>query len=395
MLHWPTGATPAHTPHLLNVSALPYDWDSTATCPGFDKFLSEALPSKESCDALMEFIGLCFTSITRFQTMLWLFGDPRTGKGLIDRLITALTGKENTFMTTLAALADKFELQGAINKRVIKISETRGNPKFNDLTASLVKILGYVGEDRIAVSRKYMDPYVHGLNGKWIFSMNDAPNINDPSGAMVSRLLVLQTVGNYESKDDKLESKLEAELPGIAVKAIEALKRLIARGSFIQPEAGMEARQDIERASNPIARLLENDFVMGPDESCTRSEAHTVYLQFCFSEKFDRPMEEKRLGRAITRYLRQHGIGAKMDGARVDGKKVKIIYGCRPKTTADRQEFVSPEAAELLKKAAKLRQEMIDAEFGAGVAEAAYAREQAEKAEKAEKEQAAAAEKAP
>ena len=68
---------------------------------------------------------------------------------------------------------------------------------------------------------------------------NELPKFPDQSGAMATRPLVFRFTESFLGREDKaLDAKLEAELPGILLWAIEGWKRLRKRGHFLQPKPG-------------------------------------------------------------------------------------------------------------------------------------------------------------
>jgi putative DNA primase/helicase len=97
---------------------------------------------------------------------------------------------------------------------------------------------------------------------------NDAIPFDDTAQAMANRLNLLYFPNNYRKNnpDWGLEDKLRAEAPGIAMWAIEGLKRLLANGQFTRPKTSEEHMEDLAKLTNPIGAMLEECCVIHSGE---------------------------------------------------------------------------------------------------------------------------------
>ena len=78
---------------------LSYDFDESAECPMWLKFLDEVLPEKKAQQVLAEYIGYLFIrngSFLKIEKVLALIGGGSNGKGVVNEVVTAIVGKENT-----------------------------------------------------------------------------------------------------------------------------------------------------------------------------------------------------------------------------------------------------------------------------------------------------------
>lgn len=86
-----------HSPNWCSTVCFPFAFDPLATCPTWEKFLSEVLEDDDDRVALVqEFFGYCLSSDTSLQKALILVGKPRSGKGTIQRVLGALVGPDNS-----------------------------------------------------------------------------------------------------------------------------------------------------------------------------------------------------------------------------------------------------------------------------------------------------------
>ena len=78
---------------------------------------------------------------------------------------------------------------------------------------------------------------------------NEVLALQDRTGALASRLIMLQLEYSWLGKEDTtlFEKKLFPEVSGILNWSLEGLRRLKKNGKFVQPESGKEAVDIAER----------------------------------------------------------------------------------------------------------------------------------------------------
>ena len=268
-----------HTPHWFNTAALDYDYDPNAECPQWRAFLDSILgDDEESKQTLMEWIGLCLTSITKFQKALFIIGKKRSGKGTINRILQKIVGKHNAVSPKTSHFGKDFGLQSFIGKNLAVVSDARF-PK-DGMTQVIEGILNITGEDMITIDRKFRDALTVRLPTKLMFLSNDVPTVTDPSGAFASRFIFLKLPKSFYGKEDlELTDKLSCELPGILRLAIQHLQILLDRGRFIQPESGKKLAERMAALSSPVG-----DFIQQLQPRMTKEEIWQRWVEFCFSE---------------------------------------------------------------------------------------------------------------
>jgi putative DNA primase/helicase len=223
LLHLPSCATGPprlvpHTPRFLSFNALAYNFDPLAPAPGqWQSFLSEDLWPKDpqSVETLQDWFGYCLAPDTSLQKILAIIGPPRSGKGTIARVLRALVGIDNTAGPTLAGLGTNFGLSPLLGKTLAVISDARLSGR-TDAAVVTERLLSVSGEDAQTIDRKNMSHVTCQLPVRFMILTNELPGLNDPSGALVGRLIVLrQTRSWYGKEDSKLTGRLLTELPGI------------------------------------------------------------------------------------------------------------------------------------------------------------------------------------
>jgi putative DNA primase/helicase len=244
------------SPFWLNLAALDFDYDPTALCPQWNDFLDSIFEDDEqSKQTLMEWMGLCLTSITKFQKALFLVGKKRSGKGTIAKILQKIVGHHNVTAQSTSDFAQTFGFESFLGKTLAIVSDARiGRQTY---TAGFTeKVLNIVGEDTIKINRKHRDALSVRLLTKLMLLSNEVPHIIDQSGALASRFIFLKFPKSfYGNEDTELEGKLLGELPGILCLAILHLQNLLNRGYFIQPGTGKELSQRMTALSSPVGEF--------------------------------------------------------------------------------------------------------------------------------------------
>lgn len=253
-----------HSPHFFNLISVPFDYQPDAPPPKqWLNFLSTLWPDDQDSIALLqEFIGYLLSGRTHMQKMLFLYGPKRSGKGTIARTLQKLVGAGNYAAPTLANLATEFGLQSLIGKSVAIIGDARLNPR--NPTAVIERILSITGEDSLDVNRKFKDSWTGKLPTRLVLLSNELPQLEDASGAIASRMLLLKMNKSFFGSEDlELEPKLEAELPAILNWALDGLDRLNQRHRFTIPSASDEAVQMLADLSSPISAFIREECEIG------------------------------------------------------------------------------------------------------------------------------------
>ena len=86
---------------------------------------------------------------------------------------------------------------------------------------------------------------------------NELPRLNDSSGALAGRFVILPMTHSFFGQEDHfLKERLAAEYPGILNWALAGYLRLRERGYLVQAAAGIEAMRDVEELASPITAFI-------------------------------------------------------------------------------------------------------------------------------------------
>lgn len=253
LVHLPTGRVTPATPRFFTTTALPHVYDLKAPTPTrWLAFLRQLWPHDEdSIGFLQEWMGYLLTPDTRQHKIAWLIGKPRSGKGTIGRVISALLGGDaNVAGPTLGQFATEFGLQSLVGKLAAIIPDARLGARV-DAGQIVERLLMISGADPQNVNRKNRDFWYGVLPARIMIISNEIPRLTDASPALATRSIMLKLSESFLGKEDtELATKLTEELPGILLWAIDGWRRLQARGRFDPPAASIkQARQLADNAS--------------------------------------------------------------------------------------------------------------------------------------------------
>lgn len=275
------------TPAFFTLNATDFDLDLNAPRPAMWLWFLEALwgDDQQSIDTLQELFGYLLTSDTRQQKIFLLVGPKRSGKGTIARVLTSIIGKANVAAPTLAGLSTNFGLWPLIGKSAAIISDARLSGRA-DQVAVVERLLTISGEDSITIDRKNLEPVTCRLSSRFVILTNELPRLSDASGAVVSRMILLQlTKSFFGYEDPDLTDKLLSERDGILLWAIEGWCRLHKRGRFIQPDSAFESLADMDDLASPIKAFVRDCCVVGPTESVSVGDVYEAWEQWCVQER--------------------------------------------------------------------------------------------------------------
>lgn len=313
------------TPQFFSRNVLDYPFDADAARPeAWLGFLNELWPrDPQTVGALQEWMGYFLTLDTSQQKILMLVGPKRSGKGTIARVIRETIGPENIAGPTLSSLGTNFGLWPLIGKAVAMIQDARLSGR-TDVATVVERLLSISGEDSLTIDRKNLQPVTMPLSVRFMILTNELPRLNDPSGALAGRLIVLRLTRSWYGKEDTgLTAKLVMERQGILLWAIEGWDRLMRRGHFIQPDSGAELQREMEDLASPIGLFVREHCKVGPEYLVPVQELFGRWKSWCTEKGRDHPGDEATFGRNLRAVVPGLGITQ----PRTDDGRIRVYEG--------------------------------------------------------------------
>ncbi len=253
------------TPLWFGGAACPYDFDPAATCPLWLEFLDQTLDSDaQSIALLQEWVGLNLVPDNHYERLMMLVGPPRGGKGTVLEVMGATLGEAQAATTSFTKLSSRFGLAPLVGRLAAILPDAHIGSN-TDAKGALEVLKSITGNDPQAIDRKGINelPRVR-LFCRFSIAVNELPKLPDEAGAIKTRLLLIHFRNSFAGKEDTtLKPRLKAEAPGVAVWALEGLKRLRAQGRFTLPDRSAAMIEAFEKIVSPILGFLDNCCELG------------------------------------------------------------------------------------------------------------------------------------
>jgi putative DNA primase/helicase len=239
---------------------------------------------------------------------LLIIGPPRSGKGTIGRILHALLGAFNVAGPTLFSLGGEFGLQPLLNKMLATISDARLNGRGNN-SLIIERLLSISGEDPLTINRKFLSPITIQLPTRLMLMTNELPNMQDASGALAKRYLILTLQKSWYGKEDtSLLNRLYAELPGILLWALKGLARLQKRGKFLQPISSTQTIAELESMTSPIKAFISERCEINPHLRTSIASLFNAWCDWCSSAGYPHSGNVQTFGKNLRAAFPEIGI---------------------------------------------------------------------------------------
>lgn len=302
-----------HSPNYIITNMIHWDYNPNA----YDKTADDVL-NKLSCNdadvrsVLEECIGYCFYRFNFLQQAIILSGNGSNGKSAFITVIKHILGEDNICAIDLKKLSDRF-ITATLFGKLANIGDDISDQYIAD--ASLFKKI--VSGERIQAEFKGQDAFEFNPYAKLIFSANTIPKINDDTGAVKRRLLIVPFNAKFSSSDTDYDPHIEEKLSTQTAMeyfiklGIEGLKRLLLNKRFTNSAKTIEAVESYDKENHPELLFFEET----PIECILDHEPKDVYLSYhewCIRNGYE-AMPQNKLTPAINRYY----------GTKVDSRKIK------------------------------------------------------------------------
>ncbi len=311
LLDWKTGTLGPHDSTVPSTVQLTVDYDPEAECPEFEKFLASIVPA-DVVDLVWELIGYMIYNGNPLHKAVMLHGQGRNGKGTLIRVIKKLIGDRNITAQSLQALAtERFAPASLFGKLANIAGDIDGT--YMEQTA---KFKGITGEDVITAEFKGRDAFEFTPYAVPMFSANKIPGSADVTQGYMARWVVIPFPNDFTGREDRhLDERLQTdeEIKGVARKAVEALRRLMERGNFEEPESAQEAMDDFRRKVDQVRTWVDECAVLDPEAGHTsRSTLYRAYKEWAS----ENGMGQLRSSEFYERLANAGAVPATVKGAR-------------------------------------------------------------------------------
>ena len=282
VLDFMTGEVREHDSSDYVDRVIPYPYAPDAACPIWHRCLSEWLPDmEEEIDALQQFFGYILMSHAKYKKALILFGKRDTGKSQVCNVAKALVGGDRfTCSVTPDEMDDPRKLAPIKGKALNCVPDLKKNTVLADGGFKRLVSTG----DPIQIDQKFTRAELYTPTAKHLFATNNLPTIVDVTDAVFTRIMILKFMKQVPKaeQDTMLDEKLQEEMPGILMWAIEGAKKLYSNGGrWPTVKSSEDIIGDYKLNQNPLFFYVKES---GLVEESTKGHISTEELRNSMNE---------------------------------------------------------------------------------------------------------------
>ncbi|MFV9631737.1 MAG: phage/plasmid primase, P4 family [Methanosarcinales archaeon] len=235
------------------------DYDVSANCPRWLKFINEILPDEDTQRYVKECLGSCLTGDTSEENMFIMYGIGSNGKSVLMDTVALLLGdfavniKASTLLTSnnIQSTPDN-EIARLRGARLVTASEPKKGISLSD---DVIKTITN-SKAKITARLLYQEPFDFYPTHKTFFSSNHKPTVSDHSRGVWRRLRLIPFVTSIEDKDQDLNlgDSLVKELPGLLNWLVEGCLSWQRAGRLIMSS---EVKRETDEYRADMDRLTE------------------------------------------------------------------------------------------------------------------------------------------
>lgn len=258
-----------HSPHSLQTTCLPIEYDPAAECSLFDKAISEIFSNAQDPEGMvrhfLEFSGYAIQPERDIPVFWLLIGHGGNGKSkLLETIARCIGHAAITYRSLRSMKADNFATASLAGKYLLIDDDMAENTVLSD---GLIKA---ISERKLQTAR-----HAYGRRAFTFISRampvmvgNNYPRTSDVSFGIIRRAQVIPFARKFsgDSDDPSLFPNIwENEMPGVLNRFIEGLVQLRQRGDFHPPIDCEEAFNDFMIHANPLVGFFDECCVPDPD----------------------------------------------------------------------------------------------------------------------------------
>lgn len=270
-----TGELQQHSPEYRTTRLFDLNWDPEATCPFYEEWCERQMVPG-TLDDFEETISQMFDQTRPPVKAMLEFGPSRSGKGTVTRIMEALVGKKSISAVSLHSLSDDRFSAADLYGMTLNIYADLSADEVKDLSAFKMAL----GDDYIRAQRKYGQPFTFRNTAMMVFAANSIPPVAEASNAYLSRMKPFHFPNSYiGAEDPSVIDRLIRELPGIAVRWVNAYRRRTERGTWLETDP--RTQQLFRLASNEVEQFLDDmGWVVDPEQPLPQKTVTQQYHQW-------------------------------------------------------------------------------------------------------------------
>ncbi len=253
------------SPDYLTTVKLPVVYDPNATCPAWDKFISEVFP-EDTRNVAYELAAMLMVPLkNKAASGIILKGPKNTGKSTFQNGIISFLGLSNICSLSIDKFGERFQ-DTQLKGKLANIAGEIPNTKLTPRAVKVIKQL--IGNDMLSGEIKHGASFMFKSYARCVFSCNEIPSC-DSDDAFLDRFYVILFNQKQFDKNPVKEQELnealssQSELSGLLNKALRVLPTVVAHG--ITKTASMNEQHEImvDENRDPLASWVTEYIEVG------------------------------------------------------------------------------------------------------------------------------------
>jgi putative DNA primase/helicase len=256
---WTVEARPHDRANMIT-KMMPVDYDPTAKCPEFDRFLERIQPNPQMRGFLQRWFGYNLTALTSEQKLVFFHGAGRNGKSTLVDLVARMLGEYATTVP-IESLTGTEQRKGSDatpdlvrlpSARMVRASEPEEGIRFRE---AIIKAL--TGGEPILI-RKMREEFMEiEPVFKLTISGNHKPNVRGTDDGIWRRILLVPFAVQIprDEVDPRLPKTLWEERSGVLNWLIAGAIAFLA-GGLQEPHEVLDATAEFRDDSDPVRTFL-------------------------------------------------------------------------------------------------------------------------------------------
>jgi phage/plasmid primase, P4 family, C-terminal domain len=255
-----TGKLNPHSENDYLFYALPYELDTQAKSPLFDKYLETVLPSKAVQQVIFRYVASCFSNV-KLEKMLCLHGYGANGKSVLMDILRGVLGDDNCTYVPLDSLAGD-NLRGANSRTLLnnKLINFSYEARMQKLDFNMFKMLA--SREPVEARFMYGNPFFMTNYARTIYSINQLPTHVESTAGFFRRLLIIpfKVTIDKNKQDKRLAEKIvKQEAPGVLNYILTAMKAFNKNESLAIPEELERIIEDLETETDNVKQWMDEN----------------------------------------------------------------------------------------------------------------------------------------
>lgn len=296
------------SPATVLLNKIPWDYKPFATSPFLDSCLTDWACGDPKLVLLLKEIAGCFFCRSNKLRKAFILYSPhrRNGKSTYIELLQYMLGEDNYCGLSLQELNNSFKRVKLANKLACFKAELP-----TDSIANTADAKSAISGDVLSAEHKGKDMFFFTPYAKFVFSTNDLPQLNDKSGALLDRLIIVPFTHATFETDEAFNSKFALErkamCEALIAHGVKAYREVLRRSCFTTTKETQELTKEYNKDNNQILLFFDE---LGEDKAeqeralmqGTTKQQYARYKEFCKAGNYT-PINDSVFGKEVYRHF--------------------------------------------------------------------------------------------